>query len=173
MIRPTSAILLILAAAAGGALFHVSFEVSALDDRLATLNRDIKSDREAIHVLRAEWSFLNQPERIEELARRHLDLSPVSVTQLTGAGTLPVRPEREPEAPRIDNSANPDRAILLHAGAPRLKPAAPERPVVIPVAGASTDRVAANEASVTSRSLDDVLREIVRDDALVIQAGAQ
>jgi len=102
MIRPTSAILLVLAAAAGGALFHVSFEVSALDDRLGTLNRDIKSDREAIHVLKAEWSFLNQPERIEELARRHLDLTPVSGKQLTGAGTLPVRQprvrDRSPEA---------------------------------------------------------------------------
>lgn len=173
MIRPTSAILLILAAAAGGALFHVSFEVSALDDRLAALNRDIKSDREAIHVLRAEWSFLNQPERIEELARRHLDLSPVSGTQLTGAGTLPVRPEREPDMPQIDNSARPDRAILLHAGAPRLKPAAPERPAIIPVASTPDGRSSINESEGTNRSLDDVLREIVRDDAQVIQAGAR
>ena len=58
MMRPTSLVLMLLAAAAGGALFHVSFEVTALDDRLSTLNRDIRTDREAIHVLRAEWGFL-------------------------------------------------------------------------------------------------------------------
>ena len=172
MIRPTSAILLILAAVAGGALFHVSFEVSELDDRLATLNRDITSDREAIHVLRAEWSFLNQPERIEELARRHLDLSPVSGAQLTGAGTLPVRPDHELDEPRIDNSGNPDRTILLHAGAPKTKPAAPDRPAIIPVSSAPTDHAAA-QTPITHRSLDDVLREIVRDDDRVHQAGAR
>ena len=172
MIRPTSAILLILAAASGGALFHVSFEVSELDDRLATLNRDITSDREATHVLRAEWSFLNQPERIEELARRHLDLVPVSGAQLTGAGTLPVRPDRELVEPRIDNSINPDRTILLHAGAPRTKPAAPDRQAIIPVSSAPSDHAAA-ETAITHRSLDDVLREIVRNDERVLQAGAR
>ena len=70
MIRPTSLILMVLAATAGGALFQVAFEVSELDDELALLNRDIRTDRDAIHVLRAEWSFLNQPERLEELTRR-------------------------------------------------------------------------------------------------------
>lgn len=167
MIRPTSVVLLILAAAAGGALFHVSFEVSALDDRLGTLNHDIKSDREAIHVLRAEWSFLNQPERIEELARRHLDLTPVSGKQLTGAGALPVRPELELPEPQIDNNQNIDRAILLDVGAPKTKPVAPQRPVVIPVAR----RIA--KTDIATRSLDDVLREIVSDDVLAQKAGAR
>jgi len=175
MIRPTSAILLLLAAATGGALFHVSFEVSALDDRLATLNRDIKADREATHVLRAEWSFLNQPERIEELARRHLDLSPVSGTQLTSVDTLPVRPDRAPELPQIDNSPDPDRTILLDAGAPRLKPTAPDRPVIMTVASPAADAATMSEPdiAITNRSLDDVLREIVRDDVPIVQAGAQ
>jgi hypothetical protein len=74
MIRPASCVLLLLAACAGAALFHVSFDVSALDDRLTELNRGIVADQEALHVLRAEWSFLNQPARIEELSQRYLDL---------------------------------------------------------------------------------------------------
>ena len=91
MIRPTSLILMVLTAAAGGALFQIAFEVSELDGDLSQLNRDIRKDREAIHVLRAEWSFLNQPERLEELTRRHLDLLPVSGGQLAGSGAVPVR----------------------------------------------------------------------------------
>ena len=160
MIRPTSLILLALAAAAGGALFHVSFEVSELDDRLAQLNKDIRDDREAIHVLRAEWSFLNQPERLEELARRHLDLMPVSGDQLTGAGTLPVRPETE--SPALSPGEDPKElgtAIKLLTGAPRTKPSAPARPAtqtqVVPVA----------TAPASGRSLDDVLTEIVASGA--------
>ncbi len=168
MIRPTSCILLILAAAAGGALFRISFEVSELDDRLGNLNRDIRSDREAIHVLRAEWSFLNQPDRLEELARRHLDLQPVSGTQLTGAGTLPVRPDdAQPENTLHDDPTGLGRAIDLHAGAPRVKPAAPVRPAVLPVVSAPVQRAD------VSRSLDDVLREIVETGPSSVRAGAQ
>ncbi|MBT5570968.1 MAG: hypothetical protein HOJ90_07115 [Alphaproteobacteria bacterium] len=168
MIRPTSSILLILAAVAGGVLFHISFEVSELDDRLGTLNHDIRSDREAIHVLRAEWSFLNQPDRLEELARRHLDLQPVSGTQLTGVGTLPVRPEEAlPEITPHDDPTGLGRAIELHAGAPRVKPTAPARPTAIPVASAPVQRAD------VSRSLDDVLREIVNTGPSSAKAGAQ
>ncbi len=161
MIRPTSLVLLALAAAAGGALFHVSFEVSALDDRLAELNKNIRDDREAIHVLRAEWSFLNQPERLEELARRHLDLMPVAGNQLTGAGTLPVRPESEiPGLPPGQAPADLETAISLVAGAPRAKPAVPGRPAV-----AAQAVPAVVEPTGAARSLDDVLTEIVATGA--------
>lgn len=168
MIRPTSSILLLLAAAAGGALFHISFEVSELDDRLAHLNRDIRSDREAIHVLRAEWSFLNQPERLEELARRHLDLMPVVGNQLAGAGTLPVRPESELDT--RNRTIGPEglgTEIVMPTAAPKAKPAAPARPAVIPVAANTAPKPE------KARSLDDVLREIVRDDVRIDTAGAR
>ncbi|MBO6782171.1 MAG: hypothetical protein JJ899_02700 [Alphaproteobacteria bacterium] len=160
MIRPTSLVLLALAAAAGGALFHVSFEVSALDDRLAALNKDIRDDREAIHVLRAEWSFLNQPERLEELARRHLDLMPVAGNQLTGAGALPVRPEpAAPDAAPDGDTTGLGTAIRLLAGTPRSKPSAPDLPADRPSARPGVVPVVATPAP-SERSLDDVLREI-------------
>jgi len=166
MIRPTSSVLLLLAAAAGGALFYISFEVSELDDRLATLNRDIRADREAIHVLRAEWSFLNQPERLEELARRHLDLMPVAGNQLAGAGTLPVRPDSELDT--RNRTIGPDglgTEIVLPTAAPKAKPTAPARSAVIPVATATAPKPE------RSRSLDDVLRKSVRDDVRTDTAG--
>ncbi len=167
--RPTSFVLMALAATAGGALFHVSFEVSALDDRLATLNHEIRDDRDAIHVLRAEWSFLNQPERLEELARRHLDLLPVSGAQLAGPGALPIRPDVETPD---DNPARTvleglGTAISIQAGAPRTKPDAPDRPAIEiaatpEVAPVAVPAVASAEraGAAGERSLDDVLREI-------------
>ncbi len=166
--RPTSFVLMALAAAAGGALFHVSFEVSELDNRLTTLNRDIRDDRDAIHVLRAEWSFLNQPERLEELARRHLDLVPVSGAQLAGSGALPVRSDVEtPDSPARMVLEGLGTAISIQAGAPRIKPFAPERPAVEVAATQDASAgiapvVASAEPAVTDsdRSLDDVLREI-------------
>ena len=168
MMRPTSLVLMLLAAAAGGALFHVSFEVTALDDRLSTLNRDIRTDREAIHVLRAEWSFLNQPERLEELARRHLDLQPVSGAQLTGADTLPIRPDSiAPSLKAQDDPSGLNTAIALHAGAPKAKPTAPSQPKVVNVATTATHNV---HDIPQARSLDDILRDVV---ASASPAGTQ
>ncbi len=158
MIRPTSLILMVLAAAAGGALFQVAFEVSELDDELALLNRDIRTDRNAIHVLRAEWSFLNQPERLEELTRRHLDLLPVTGAQIAGTGAVPVLPQDKLPTTG-SNIAGVITPAAITVAAPKAKPAAPApRPSVTRVA----EKV--NRANLV-RSLDDVLREVLTTPA--------
>lgn len=78
-----------LAAAAAIGLFQIKYEVQALEDRLRGLNRQILQDQEAIHVLKAEWSYLNEPGRLAELARRHLDLAPVAPEQFARLEDLP------------------------------------------------------------------------------------
>ncbi len=157
MIRPTSLILMVLAAAAGGALFQVAFEVSALDDELAQLNRDIRADRDAIHVLRAEWSFLNQPERLEELTRRHLDLLPATGSQNARTRAVPQMPHEPPAAERANNAVTPPSPVIA---APKAKPAAPVARAAAPRASAQTE----NRADLV-RSLDDVLREVMATPA--------
>ncbi len=82
MIRPATIMLLVLVAGAVGAVFFVSHEVAALDDRLRELNQNIEADYDALHVLRAEWSYLNQPQRLADLASRHLNLEPLSGIQM-------------------------------------------------------------------------------------------
>jgi hypothetical protein len=160
MIRPTSLILMVLAAAAGGALFQVAFEVSALDDELAQLNRDIRADREAIHVLRAEWSFLNQPERLEELTRRHLDLLPASGSQIAGTGAVPVMPQNAPAAAGSNIAVTPAAAVVA---APKAKPAAPVARATAPRPSVRTE----SRANLV-RSLDDVLREVMATPASTV-----
>ncbi|HLW29048.1 MAG TPA: hypothetical protein VKY54_15060 [Kiloniellales bacterium] len=89
-------LLLIVAVAAGiaGFLFQVKYRVQDLEQELATLNQQIRVDREAMHVLRTEWSYLNQPERISELAARHLEMGLMEAPQvLASFEVLPPRPE--------------------------------------------------------------------------------
>jgi hypothetical protein len=43
-------------------------------------------------VLKAEWNYLDQPARIQELADRYLDLSRLEVEQISVVETLPMRP---------------------------------------------------------------------------------
>jgi cell division protein FtsL len=86
----------LLAALVGFGLFHVKYQVQALEDRLAKLNRAIVREQEQIHVLRAEWTYLDRPERIEELSKKYLDLAPPKPDQIGSIRQLPMRP---PDAP--------------------------------------------------------------------------
>jgi hypothetical protein len=80
-----------LAVVAGVGLFHVSYRVQSLEEELAQVNRDILHEQETIHVLRAEWSYLNEPQRLAELSRRHLTLAPLSAPQMMRIEDLPLR----------------------------------------------------------------------------------
>lgn len=62
-------------------IYELKYETQALDQRAVELRQSIRGERDAIAVLRAEWSHLNRPERIEKLARRHLGLKPLKASQ--------------------------------------------------------------------------------------------
>ena len=96
MIRTVTLTWLSVATAAAVGLFQVKDDVQALEEELTRLNRQILRDRDAIHVLRAEWSFLNDPARLTELSRRHLELAPVAAEQIADFDAVP---ERLPPAP--------------------------------------------------------------------------
>lgn len=75
---------LVVVLIAGAAMFNLKFRVQTLEAELAQLNRALLADQEAMHVLAAEWSYLNRPERLARLNRRYLRLRPVAAHQLNG-----------------------------------------------------------------------------------------
>lgn len=92
---------MLLAVGAGIGLFVLKYEVQAMEERLVALNRQTVQDLESLHVLRAEWSYLNRPARLEALARRLLALRPVEAAQSISIRDIPLRPETPPAtAPR-------------------------------------------------------------------------
>ncbi len=72
-------------------VFRVSNEAEQLESDLKTAQRTILQHQEAIHVLQAEWSYLNRPAEIADLAKRHLDLKPLSAEQFVDLDHLPPR----------------------------------------------------------------------------------
>ncbi|UEM19495.1 hypothetical protein JL100_020715 [Skermanella mucosa] len=102
MISKSTVIWLGLAGLASGALFHTSYRVQALGEDLAGLNRAIIHEQEAIQILKAEWSYMNDPTRIEEMARRHLVLGPTAAGQvIASVETIPARLHPvDPDAPQ-------------------------------------------------------------------------
>ena len=91
MIRPVTSAWLISVVVLGVALYQIKHEVQTKEDRLAALNRTILADQEALHVLKAEWSYLSQPERIAELSEKYLSLHPISHAAMRRIEDLPPR----------------------------------------------------------------------------------
>ena len=86
--RQTTIFTLLLAAIMSVALFYLKYEVTDLEQDLRTLNKAIKTDRETIHVLNAEWSHLNDATRIKDLAKRYLKLNPTDPRQIKSTKDL-------------------------------------------------------------------------------------
>lgn len=72
-------------------LFQTSQRVTDGRQKLSVLQRDLMDEEETLRVLQAEWSYLNQPERLEKLSREYLKLAPMKGQQFAKADSLPLR----------------------------------------------------------------------------------
>jgi len=101
---------LVAASATALILFQIKQEVRGLEDEIAATQREILRDQEAVHVLEAEWSYLNSPARIAALAERHLDLAPIPAERVVGFDDLPL-PGVPEDAPQdaLPGEAEPER----------------------------------------------------------------
>lgn len=109
-------------------LYQLEHEVKTMERSLARLDDSMRRDNEAIQVLQAEWSYLNRPERLQELVGRHLTLTPSGLKQIVAApsalAALPAAVVRE-AGPMADEAIVPAVSIPL----PEPKPAPPRRVV--------------------------------------------
>src|SRR5215213_11834059 len=80
---------LVLAAAD---VYKIKYESTLQAERVAKLRGEVRREQDAIAMLRAEWSKLDRPDRIQELAQRHLTLRPLEVRQYDTLDRLPARP---------------------------------------------------------------------------------
>ena len=90
---------LVLAAAY---VYRIKFDSTVQAERLARIRSEVRRERDTIAALRAEWGELDNPARIEELAKRHLPLKPIAPTQFDPLDQLPARP------PQFVNPNSPD-----------------------------------------------------------------
>ena len=62
--------------------------VQILERRLGTINENIQKDIQAIHVLKADWSYYNTPERLRKLAMEQLALDKAKPEQIINYSAL-------------------------------------------------------------------------------------
>ncbi len=65
----------ILLVLSGAAIMHISHTVQRLEKEVAANKRIVEKEEEAIRVLKAEWAYLNTPERLESIAIHGLNMN--------------------------------------------------------------------------------------------------
>lgn len=93
MISRSTILTLLVAIGLGFGLFRLTYEVQTLEGELSHVNRAVAAEREAIHVLRAEWSYLNEPTRLEALTKKHLSLRATQDGRIRTVAEIPSRPD--------------------------------------------------------------------------------
>jgi hypothetical protein len=83
-------------------VYRIKMESTSRVERVQRLNADIREQRDAIAVLRADWAKLDAPLRLQGMAERHLGLRPIVATQHDQLKSLPERP------PRLVRPGEPD-----------------------------------------------------------------
>ena len=83
-------------------VYRIKMESTERTERVLRLRAQIREERDAIAVLRAEWAKLDSPLRLQGLAERHLPLKPLNANQYDSLKNLPDRP------PRLFKPGDPD-----------------------------------------------------------------
>jgi hypothetical protein len=126
MIRISAIVWVVVLALLGIGLFQVKYNVQGKERELREVRRQIEANYNAIHVLEAEWSYLNDPLRLADLTRRHTGLVPTTPGQIGDFASLPLRIEDLPLTPDVPAEPQPP----LVSSAPQAPAVPPTAPVV-------------------------------------------
>jgi cell division protein FtsL len=99
-------------------LYMVKYKVQALKVEVAAAETQLREEKKNLHVLTAEWTYLNRPERLAQLSAKYLDLKPMQGIQLGDLASIPAAPEETAGAhPATDRHyVTPPRGMTLAAG---------------------------------------------------------
>jgi hypothetical protein len=100
-------------------VYRIKMASTIRTERVLRLHAQIREQRDAIAVLRAEWTKLDAPIRLQGLAERHLPLKPIAATQYDSLKNLPERP------PNFAKPGDPDPIAAMIEAIDSVAAAAP------------------------------------------------
>lgn len=124
MNRMFNLILVLLMIGGVATVYDMKFQGTEAKKELAELEAKIADEMDQIALLRAEWALLNQPHRLEQLAKENADifqLDVMRVDQLTREAEIAARlaewtqPEGTTDIP--DDAVDPIGLMALRAAA--------------------------------------------------------
>jgi hypothetical protein len=98
--RTSDLILIAVMMSAAAVTYHIKDRAEATEDHIARLRTQIQLEKDQMDVLKADWSLMTQPARLERVVQvynEELGLKPVEAGQIMKIGDLPMaEPKLEP-----------------------------------------------------------------------------
>jgi hypothetical protein len=106
MLRTFDIILIALMIAAAGITYKIKHDAEKQMTEVHKIERMIADEKDTIDLLKADWSLLTQPSRLQKLVasfQGQLNLQPVEAQQIANINEVP---KAKPAAEKIDDVAN-------------------------------------------------------------------
>jgi cell division protein FtsL len=88
--------------------YSIKYETILYSEQIVKIQHQINAEQDKINMLRAEWSYLMRPERLQTLSDRHLDLQQLAHSQIIlSANEMPDQP------PKVDSIGRKLEALGL------------------------------------------------------------
>lgn len=91
-LRILAGLSILVLVASAFAVYKVKYESTYEVQRIAKLRSEIRGERERLAHLRTEWTRLASPQRVQDLASRHLNMKPLEVARMSDLAALPEKP---------------------------------------------------------------------------------
>ena len=78
-----------------GVTYDMKHKAEVAADQVARLQAEIAKEKDALALLRAEWSLLTQPSRLQDVVEKyatHFQLQPFSPKQIATIDEIPLKP---------------------------------------------------------------------------------
>jgi hypothetical protein len=111
MLRTIDIIMILVMVSAAAVTFRIKATSEDQLQQVRKLERQIAHEEDAIDLLKADWSLLTQPSRVQRLVDAHkdaLELQATDSTQVTGLDSVPERGLAEPDGDPIADAIAAD-----------------------------------------------------------------
>ena len=88
-------------------VYLIKYSVQNIQRDVVIARDSLSHEQESLHLLKAEWAYLNRPERLRQLAERHLDLVPLDSKKIEEIGVLPAATGIDARAPQASSMFQP------------------------------------------------------------------
>jgi len=123
--------------------YSIKYQMAYRLEQITKTKLEIKAERDAIAVLRAEWAYMTRPERLQPLADKYLpDLKPLQVSQIVPATAVPQKTHGDSIGAKLGE---------IGLGAPATPSAAPTAPTATPKSHTARPKTATPKVVATAK----------------------
>ncbi|MFS8036249.1 hypothetical protein ACI7BZ_04655 [Xanthobacter sp. AM11] len=92
MFRVANVVMIVALLVTAAVVYQLKYASTAEAERLASLRVQIRKERDAISLMKAEWARRTSPIYIQGLVERHLDMKRLDVESISSLDDLPEKP---------------------------------------------------------------------------------